>query len=235
MGTFSITINISPKDLQILKSEGYSLYGFKSVICSANGSPTVWFNIPVEKLLEKTIITWQEEFHAYNSISTIAPQVKIEPKNITPTYLGQLIKIEKGSGYVLSGKGGDDGAISFINADYESFTIGVKQMVNGVSNILCAFPILGTGYSRIITPINKIALIFSTERIEVGTVLTKAISAGSFINLTGANTRVVDYFTNEGWKANGEVWLKNFDAFTDLKKLLIENSNSEEKAGGEKV
>ncbi len=107
-------------------------------------------------------------------------------------------------------------------------------MVDGVSNILCAFPILGSGSARVITPITKIALIFSTEQIATATVITKAMSAGAFIDLTGVDSREVDYSINDGWNANGGTWLKNFNAFTNLKTLLIENTSSEEKALSEK-
>lgn len=234
MATFSTTINISPDDVKILKAEGYSLYGFKSVAASGDGSPTVWFNLPAEKLLGTTKITWQEQFQAYNSTSTIAPQVKIEASNTIPTDLGQLITIERGSGNIDSSTDGYEGAVSFLNNDTQRFTVGINQLVNGKSNILCAFPILGAGSARVITPITKIALIFSTEKIETATVITKAMSAGAFINLTGVDSRVTSYSINDGWSASGGTWLSNFNAFTDLKKLLIENTSSQEKALSEK-
>lgn len=234
MATFSTTINISPEDVKILKSEGYSLYGFKSVAASGDGSPTVWFNLPAEKLLGKTKITWEEDFQAYNSTTTIAPKIKIEASNTINTDLGELVTIERGSGNLDTSMGGIDGAISFLNNDSQRFTVGINQVVNGKSNILCAFPILGSGSSRVITPITKIALIFSTEQIETATVITKAMSAGAFINLTGVTSRETTYTVNDGWSAGGATWLKNFNAFTDLKKLLIENASTEEKAISEK-
>jgi hypothetical protein len=234
MATFSTTINISPEDVKILKAEGYSLYGFKSVAASGDGSPTVWFNLPAEKLLGTTKITWQEEFQAYNSTTTIAPKIKIEASNTIKTDLGELITIEAGSGNLDSSSGGVDGAVSFLNNDSQRFTVGINQLVNGVSNILCAFPILGAGSARVITPITKIALIFSTEQIETATVITKAMSAGAFIDLTGVTSRTTDYSVNNGWSAGGGTWLKNFNAFTDLKKLLIENTSREEKAISER-
>ena len=99
---------------------------------------------------------------------------------------------------------------------------------------MCAFPILGAGSARVITPITKIALIFSTEKIETATVITKAMSAGAFIDLTGTDSRVVNYNIDEGWSAKGGNWLKNFNAYTDLKKLLIENTSAREKALSER-
>ncbi|WP_286967728.1 hypothetical protein [Flavobacterium sp. UBA4854] len=234
MATFTTTINISPADVKILKDQGYSLYGFKSVAATGDGSPTVWFNLPTEKLLGKTKITWEEEFQAYNSTTTIAPKTKIEASNTIATDLGQLVTIEKGSGNIESSTDGYDGAVSFLNKDTQQFTVGINQLVNGKSNILCAFPILGAGSSRVITPITKIALIFSTEQIVTATVITKAMSAGAFINLTGVTSRETNYSIDSGWDAGGGTWLKSFDAFTDLKKLLIENTSRDEKALSDK-
>lgn len=225
MATFTTTINITPDNLKILKDLGYSLYGFKSVAATGNGAPTVWFNLSYE-LLTRTQITWEEEFEAYDSTSTIIPNVTIQAENTIATGLRQLVTIEKGSGNIASTTNGSDGTISFFNNDTKQFTIGINQLVNGQSNILCAFPILGSGYSSVITPINKIALIFSQQRIPNATVITKAMAAGAFIDLTDATSREVNYDTNTGWSAGGAVWLKNFDASTDLTSLLIEDPNS---------
>ncbi|BFM42401.1 hypothetical protein CFS9_10420 [Flavobacterium sp. CFS9] len=230
MTTFSTTINISPEDVKILKEEGYSLYGFKSVAAFGDGSPTVWFRLPPEELLTATKITWQEQFQAYNSTSTVASMIVIEARNTIDASLDDLITIEKGSGNLKSTSGGYPGAVSFLNKDTQHFAVGINQLVNGKPNVLCAFPILGAGHARVITPINKIALIFSKHRIETATVMTRAMSAGAFFDLTGTDSRTVDYGINDGWSAKGGSWLKNFRVFTDLKNLLIERTNSFEKA-----
>lgn len=230
MTTFSIIISISPDDVKILRETGYSLHGFKSVAAAGDGSPTVWFRLPAEKLLTATKITWQEQFEAYNSTSTVAPKVVIEPSNTIQTDLGELVTIQMGSGNIESTSDGYPGAVSFLNMNTQRFTVGISQFVNGESNILCAFPILGAGASKVITPITKIALIFSTEKIETATVINKAMSAGAYIDLRGVDSRSVSYAINTGWSALGGQWLKNFDAFIDLKRLLIENTSTPERS-----
>jgi len=222
MATFTTTININQYDLKILKENAYSLYGFKSVAASGNGAPTIWCNLS-SQLYPKTQITWEEEFQAYDSTSSIIPNVTINAENTIATGLRQLVTIERGSGDIVSTTNGRDGAISFFNNDTQQFTVGINQLVNGQSNILCAFPILGSGNSSVITPINKIALIFSTQQIPNGTVITKAMAAGAFIDLTDATSREVNYDINTGWSAGGAVWLENFDPSTDLTSLLIED------------
>lgn len=234
MATFSTTINLSQEDVRILRSEGYSLYAFKSVTAAGDGSPTVWFNIPGEQILGSIRITWQDDFEAYSSYTTIAPKVRIEAINSVQADLGQLVTIEKGTGNLEVSTNGYDGTVSFLNKDNQRYTVGISQMVNGNPGILCAFPILGSGAARVITPLPKIALIFSTEQIQTSTIITKAMSSGAFINLTGTNSRAVTFNINEGWDAGGATWLKKFDAFTDLKKLLIQNASREELALSER-
>lgn len=226
MATFTTTINIDQNSLYNLKAMDYSLYGFKSVAATGNGAPTIWFSLPSVKLLGKTVITWEEEFEAYDSITSIVPNVTIQAENTVATGLRELVTIEKGSGNIASTTNGLDGTISFFNNDTQEFTVGINQLVNGQSNILCAFPILGSGNSSVITPINKIALIFATQRIPNATVMTKAMAAGAFIDLTDATSHEVNYDINTGWSAGGALWLKNFGASTDLTSLLIEDPNN---------
>ena len=200
MATFSTEIKISGDDVKTLKDQGYSLYAFKSVAGTGDGSPTVWFRLPKEKLLSSTVITWEEEYEAYNSTTTIQDKTTIIASNTIATDLAEKVTIESGSGNLSSSTGGVDGAVSFLNKDTQGFTVGINQMVDGVPNILCAFPILGSGSSRVITPKTKIALIFSTETIQTATVITRAMSSGAFIDLTGVDSRTVDYSVNNVFK-----------------------------------
>jgi hypothetical protein len=231
MTQFTTTLNLTPDTVKGLKNQGYSLYAFKAVKgTSAGAAPTIWFNLAKEKLLTETKITWTEQYGGYNSTSQIEPNTVIESSNSVDTNLGNIIKIDE-SGNLRQETGGPQGAVSFLNNDIQQFTVGISQVVNGENNILCAFPILGSGGARIITPIVKIALIFSTAAVKTSTVITKAMSSGAFIDLTGVSSRSVDFSLNLGWSAtNSPVWLGTFNAFTDMRAMLIESSSSEEEA-----
>lgn len=230
MAKFSTTVNLSPKDVAELKKQGYSLYGFKAVEASGGGEPTVWFKLDTNKLLTSTTIEWEEEYQGYNSTSQISDDTVITATNTIPTDLGNLITIENSSGNLADTTNGLPGAVSFLNEDSQQFTVGINQMVDGESNTLCAFPILGSGAARVITPITKIALIFSTAQIVTSTVITKAMSSGALVNLTGVNSRTVDFSLDQGWTAGGASYLSTFNAFTSMSSLLIESpSNSADK------
>lgn len=224
MATFETNIKIDSKDVATLKKEGYSLYAFKAVKASGEGSPTVWFKLDKEKLLTNTKVQWQEKYSGYNSTSQIAPNTIIETSNTTTTDLGHTINIDS-AGNLTDTTRGIDGSVGFLNNANQQFTVGISQEVGGQSNVLCAFPILGAAASRVIMPITKILLIFSTEVVETETVITKALSSGAFIDLTGVNSRDVEYSVTGGWtpKEPGAPWIENVSAFSDLKPLLIQH------------
>lgn len=230
MANFSTTIQVSPDDVAALKQQGYSLYAFKAVAASGSGAPTVWFKLDQDNLLTNNVLSWTEKFQGYNSVTQVGNNVQIIASNTINTDLGNLVTIDQDSGNLSNSTDGLPGAISFLNNAKKQFTVGINQMVGGVSNILCAFPILGSGSARVITPITKIALIFSTAEIVTATVITKAMSSGAFIDLTGTTSRTVNFSLTNGWTAaSSPSWISTFNAFTDMSSLLIESPDSREK------
>lgn len=230
MATFSTTIKVNSTDVAALKEQGYSLYAFKAVAASGSGQPTVWFKLDQDNLLTNNVLSWTEKYQGYNSVTQIGNNVQVVASNTVDTDLGNLITIDQDSGNLTNSTDGLKGTISFLNNAKKQYTIGINQMVDGISNILCAFPILGSGSARVITPVTKIALIFSTAEIVTATVVTKAMSSGAFIDLTGTNSRTVSFSLTDGWSAtNSPSWISTFNAFTDMSSLLIESPDSREK------
>ncbi|GAB5522477.1 MAG: hypothetical protein Roseis2KO_03490 [Roseivirga sp.] len=229
MTTFSTKVTLKESDVKTLKSQGYSLYAFKAVEASSGGgAPTVWFRLNPENLATSNMITWTEEFQGYNSTTQIGPNVTIVSSNTIPTQLGNLITIND-AGTLSDSKNGVQGSVAFLNKNAMQYTVGINQVVGGESRSLCAFPILGSGASRVITPKSKIALIFSTERIMTSTVITRAMSGGALIDLTGVNNREVSFGVKAGWTApNDPSWLNRFNAFESLSALLISSPESKE-------
>jgi hypothetical protein len=221
MATFQVTISITKEDVAILKEQGYSLYGFKSVAASGSGQPTVWIKQPKDLILGTTVIKWTEDYAAYNSISVIENNVQIVTSNTEPADLGNLVTIIKDSGNLVVTADGIERSISFLNNNNQQYTVGISQQVDEKMSTLCAFPILGTGSTRTIMPISKIALIFSTDIVETSTVITRAMSSGALIDLTGVDKRVVTFSLNDGWSADSATWLTSFNAFESMSELLI--------------
>lgn len=224
MADFSTTIQISTDDLAALKNQGYSLYAFKAVAASGSGAPTVWFKLDQGRLVTNNVLSWTEKYQGYNSTSQVMNYVQISANSIIDTDLGDLVTIDRNSGILSNSTNGSNGTISFLNNAQQEFTIGIKQTINGISNILCAFEIPGNGYMKVITPVAKIALIFSTDNIQTATVTMKSMSSGALIDLTGTTSRTVNFSLANGWSANeNPTWLSTFGASTDMSSLLIKS------------
>lgn len=219
MASFQITISISSADINILKEQGQSLYFFKAVQASGNGGITVWSKISTSDLLGTNRLAWTDDYEAYNSISDIKNNSQIMPGNTLTIQLGNVILIDS-SGNLSITSDVYEGCISYVNSASKVYTVGYIQ----TDNVACAFQINGGNSSRIMAPVNKVALIFATDNITVGTVITKAMSSGVLIDMNGAtnNSRTVNYKTTDGWTSNTENWATNFAAFTELSTLLIE-------------
>lgn len=220
MANFQITVNIDPVDLQILKDQGQSLYFFKAVKASGNGGVTVWNKISTADLLSTNMLTWKDnDYMAFNSVSSIKNNVQIIPGNVLAIELGNITVIDI-SGNLSIAAEQYEGCISYVNSASRIYTVGYIQ----TNNITCAFQINGGNSSRIMAPVNKVALIFATDTIAIGTVIVKAMSSGILIDLNGTttNSRAVTYKTADGWTSNTEPWAENFSSFTQLSSVLIE-------------
>lgn len=219
MTNFQITVNIDPTDLQILKGQGQSLYFFKAVQASGNGGITIWNKLENDSLMSTNTLTWTDDYQAFNSLSDIKKNVQILPGNTLPVKLGNIVLIDP-SGNLSNTSEQYEGCISYVNSASKMYTVGYIQ----TKNVTCAFQINGGNSSRIMAPVNKVALIFTTDDLTIGTVIIKAMSSGILIDLNGAvnNSRAVNYKTADGWTSNTESWGENFAAFTDLPSLLIE-------------
>lgn len=223
MANFSTTIQVSADDVTALKEQGYSLYAFKAVAASGSGAPTVWFKLDQYNLLTNNVLSWTDKFQGYNSVTQVGNNVQIVASNTINTDLGNLITIDQNSGNLSNSTDGLPGAISFMNNNKQQFTIGINQSIGGRNDIVCAFTIIGNGTTRIITPISKIALIFSTQEITTATVIMKSMSSGALIDLTGTTSRTVNFSLANGWSANeNPTWLSTFGASTDMSSLLIQ-------------
>lgn len=199
-----------------LKKQKYSLYVLKAVKANGSGAPTVWQKIHTSQLLTTMILEWDIAYQGFISNNDVVPSDVITSAKPIKIELGQLIKIK--NGLLESKKNGLKGTISYLNLDPNQYTVGVIQS----NYISCAFQTLGKHSGKVIEPIDKVALMFSNANYQVATVITKAINGGAFIDLEDVDNRHVKYNINKGWSADNAVWLKNFNAFTDMSNLLIE-------------
>ncbi len=227
MPNYTITIHISPDDVDTLIKGKYVLYCFKAIASNGVGGFPIWYKLDTSQLSTQIVVDWIDEFKAYNSVSKIENGEEIFIGNSLRTELGYIIDIDKYGNLSSSSQGFGD-LIAFRNNSNIEYTVGFTQTAlqsNGKENIVCAFYLFGNGAARVFTPVNKVALIFSSENFQMGTVIERAMSGGILVDLDGAdnNNREINFSVNNGWASNNYPWVKNFNYNTDMSLLLTDN------------
>lgn len=225
MTTYTTNIHMSQDTVDRLTDGHYSLYAFKAVKSTAQGSPLIWFATKTYSLL--TNVEWEEQYNAYTSRTEIRPNTRIVASASYAIDLDQTLNVNStaGTGSVDT-QSGVPGAISINNTTNAPFTCGISQTdPNGNVSSMCAFNLYGLNLD-VIAPIEQVLFMFATAQINTGTVIEKAFTSGLIVDLTGApqNTREVKYEINNGWSWSGEPWGKQVAPNASLVPLLIQNS-----------
>jgi hypothetical protein len=221
MANFNVQIKMNEETVTKLKNAGFKLFGFKAVSVSlAGGLPLVWFKS--ENFLSNTNVRWEEQFKGYISSQTRpAAGTVIYASCVNKTVdLGQTMVVDDVGTCSETTTKGTKGAISILNNGSHEWTCGINQIVNGKPQALCAIPLYGKNLD-VVTPVQKVFFMFATSPVEVGTVIIQSFSSGALIDLTGVESREVEYDINKGWLPTTATWMQLKAAQTDLTPMLI--------------
>jgi len=220
--SYSIKISLDNETLTTLKTGGYTLYAFRAVKAPGGSLPVIWQSIP--KYFNDIEIDWTVSYGAYISSTTIKPGVVIKTSS--------KAKMELGSKYVIDNKGipsiktgGPDRSITITNHETIALTCGICEVVDEDFRPLCASPVL-SGFSDVIEPIQKIALIFATPVKVTSTVIQYSLGPGVLLDVTKFHNRKVDFTMGD---SNEAKWIPDpnegnyilFDSDSDISPLLI--------------
>lgn len=228
---YQVTINFGEGTAESLNAQKYSLYAFKAVQGTPGGQPVLWFSYPPAggKFMPTIIISWKVAYSAYISTSVeLNSGVEVMASSTTPANLGDIINVMDESGTLTPKKGGPGTAISVSNQTATPYNCGLSQAANnGPSQILCAFPLNGK-HIETITPVEKVALMFSNTPQDLGTVIIQSFSSGVLIDLTEApdQTRTVSYDINKGWDYGQSEWGTDINENDVLAHYLISDSEA---------
>ena len=218
---YSIKINLDDATLTTLKNGGYTLYAFRAVNAPGGSLPVIWQSIP--KYFNDIEIDWTISYGAYISLTTIKPGVVIKTSSHAEMDLGYTYEVDT-KGIPSVKKGGPDRAITITNHETIQLTCGIGEVVGGDFRPLCASPVLN-GFSDVIEPIQKIALLFASQVERTATVIQYSLGPGILLDVTTHHDRNVS-FTMDGTEAKwipdpneGEFVL--FDSNSDMSPLLI--------------
>lgn len=222
-----VSIDMSVDTLSALANSGFCLYGFKAVGNSdLAGRPLVWLRMP--NCAKTTIVSWTDQYEAYISNSPIVSNQEVVVGTALSIMAGQTFQIGAG-GSVAVLREGPPAAISILNTTGQPLTCGISEMQNGTSTPACAFPLNGNSVD-VITPLEKLLLMFSTVTVSTGSVLDQsfilsgpgAYSPGILIDLNREEERKVIFDINEGWSWGGYTWGQQISATSSLVPFLIE-------------
>jgi len=220
MADFKVEISMDTNTLNKLKDGGYKLFGFKAVQVSVKGGvPLVWFS--TDEYLTTTSVQWEESYEAYISTQVSPSQgTTIIASNTASIDLGNTMNVTK-NGAVDVETTGQAGSISVVAELGKQWTTGINQLVQGKTQPLCAIPLFG-GNLNIITPRQKVLLMFATAPYSTGTVIVQSFSSGILVDFTGGfDNRQVTYEINNGWGPTTQTWAKIIPVSTELTPLLI--------------
>jgi hypothetical protein len=225
---YRVTINMSQATLTALMNSGNYLFGFKAVKNSdMAGRPLVW--LKTQKLFPSTVVSWTNQYWAYTSGSNIVNGHRIDVNYAAQMAPGQTLQVQAGGGGTTINTGSPS-AISIQNTTTTQFTCGLTE--NSSDTPICAFPLFGNNL-QIITLLEQILLLFSTQQMDLGTVvetvsggtssamMLQSYSPGLLIDLTGETERTVSYDINEGWQWGGYTWATPVSTTSNLVPILI--------------
>lgn len=221
--TYTLSVTMKSETVDALSTSGSFLYAFRAVQNSDRaGRPVVW--MATMQYGTTTPVSWVEQYQVWTAPSTALTSVlPITPSSPTGIQTGQTAQVTSGGGITVT-REGKPGAFSILNTISLQFTTGLS-ISNGASySPICAFPLYGQN-EQVITPLLKVALLFTTQRMAIGSVYMPAAAPRPFmatfqpamlaafgpalvVDMAGApgNTRSVSYDINNGWNWGNAVW-----------------------------
>lgn len=220
---YTLNIAMDQDTVNELDNGKFILYAFKAVHAVANAVPVVWFK--TTSLGLQTSIIWKENYQAYTASSEDIPNGRIETSNSYNISLEQTLEVTNDNGTGTLTPWGTPDAIVIDNKTTTKFTCGISQMKAKTNEFspICAIPLYGRT-NNIISPIQKVLLIFSTLPVNTGTVVYQAFSDALFVDMTGESQRTVSYKMNHGWTP--EIWAEILPYETDITEYLIAKADS---------
>ncbi|MET0274552.1 MAG: hypothetical protein ABW360_16315 [Phenylobacterium sp.] len=233
-----IDISLPAATIDALKSVGSALYVLKAVKYGFKGvpftppsnamlkkaiSPSTGGGAPVlvkvvTNYLARTTVEWSQPVAAYVSQSPITDQQLIRAPNPQPVELGQTVNVDPNGGLSVVA-GGGEGAVAIANQGQTPWTCGLSQDFGAGPAPTCAFPLFGSGMD-VLRPVDQALLMFATNLLPVGTIVSTAYSAALLVD-AAADDRAVSFDVNQGWSAGGASWGRPVAAGTDIGPLLI--------------
>ncbi|MFY1110482.1 MAG: hypothetical protein AB3K77_02180 [Methanosarcinaceae archaeon] len=215
---YRVEISIERESLKEIKNHALKMYAFRAVKGPSGGKPLVWYS--VENIQETMKIDWDDNFGAFISPNKTSYNICVHGHFATrkTIALGQRMVIDEVGNAIVDTKG-EAGTICILSHHNEEYTCGISEHEGPNFNDFCLFPLLQSYLCRI-TPVAKIALIFSQTTIRTDNVVEKATGPGILIDFTNETERKVEYRHGK-WIADTNGSQEAFESGQSLSQFLI--------------
>ncbi len=204
---YEILIRMSGTTVDALVRRDARLCLFKAVASEIqNGVPLLWAS--TAEFSSETRLAWREgPYTACVSEDEIEEGAVFRGSNTFVMDLGEVLRVgEHASGTVMGG--GQSGSLTFENASDTQYSVGISQpdpVGHGpVAPPFCSFP-LHPEDTDTFTPVNKVALAFTSEPLAKGEVITTAPGPTVLVDMDRANPACLSYDVEEGWRWDGDI------------------------------
>lgn len=222
----TLTISLSSATVQALSAGNLALYGFTAVsygpVLKADagyggGYPLVWFRAP--HCLQNTVVTLSDPAVAFISVTPLSENAIVAMSASAPAAVGQTVQVAA-TGLLTTETGGQPGTISLVNQGSTPWTCGLGADAGSGLAPICAFPLHGNSMDMI-GPTAKVLVMFTLDKIPVGSAVSTAYAEGLLIDFQTETARAVGFDIDQGWSWGNRTWATVVAPQTDLGALLI--------------
>lgn len=193
MSSYKLTIQFKTKDVHIINESKQQITLVKEVHGS-NGSPVSWVTFSP---FENNVITWEEEYGIYVSITEIKAGANIiKTSAVNPATSGVCYPFDTGAFKSPETGKHKENSYNIKNETSKKYTFGMAQSViaNGKkfdANPLNAVPVLSHEPAEF-TPIEKLQVFLHAE-FDNGVIITHIDSKALSLDLTDKSTAIIHY------------------------------------------
>lgn len=220
---YRIVLMTSAQTVDALASMGFALLVCKGVTATArNAVPLVWRRHEVRTTI--SAIGWAEQYHAYSSTSLLVDRATVAAGPAAAVARGDTYTIDDAHGKATVSSGGLAAAFILRNHSKVNFTAGLAQsQAVHEPGLICALS-LYSQCSEVVTPNNRVLLMFSPRSLAPGTVITRAAGAAVLVDMGDEAMRELRFDLTEGWRWDGGAWAQRVPDGADLVPLLVQHA-----------
>ena len=204
--TYTVTISLDNDTLMALQYGQWQMQVYKG--CKSPGAsaalPTVWYTVPNSEFSSTNTVSWDTPYGGYFSNTTCQAGATVNTSTQEPMQLGSVMTLSTTGSASVSTSGEMPEAFTFLSEKQETWACGMLVNPQGrVPSPICAFPQSGA-MANVIKPYEKVLILFTQDRLDVGTIVRVALTHSVSCTLSTSNPNIeVEFSISMGWNTKG--------------------------------